>query len=294
MMKDAAKEISVPLTYIINLSLKSGLVPEDWKIAKVTPLHKGGTKEDYNNFRPISVLPILSKILERAVHQQLIAYLEENRFLSSFQFGYRKGRSTELATILLTDNIRKAVEEGNLVGVLFIDLSKAFDTLSHSIMLEKLKSFGILNNEHDWLNSYLFNRKQFCEVGNCKCELMNISCGVPQGSILGPLLFLLYFNDFERCLRHSNVINFADDTVVYIKGKEKQTIEKLLNEDIEYISNYFYKNQLIINLKKGKTESMIFGTNQRLKKILKRTRIILQLYKNQINRNIQISWYLSR
>ena len=217
-LKDAAYALSSPLTHLINLSLTTGLVPNKWKIAKVTPIHKKGNTNDYNNYRPISVLNTCSKILERAVHKQLIDHLETNDLLSKTQFGYRKNRSTELATILLSDNIRKAVDEGHLVGVLYVDLSKAFDTLSHSALLEKLKSFGITGDSHNWFTDYLFSRKQFCVVENCESKLLNITCGVPQGSILGPLLFLLFFNDFEKCLKHSQSLNFAGITVVYVHG----------------------------------------------------------------------------
>ena len=134
-------------------------MPNKWKIAKVTPIHKKGNTNDYNNYRSISVLNICSKILERAVHKQLTDHLEINDLLSKTQFGYRKNRSTELATILLSDNIRKAVNEGHLVGVLYVDLSKAFETLSHFALLGKLKSFRITGDSHNWFTDYLFNRK---------------------------------------------------------------------------------------------------------------------------------------
>ena len=134
-------------------------MPNKWKIAKVTPIHKKGNSNDYNNSRPISVLNASSEILERAVHKQLIDHLETNDLLSKTQFGYRKNRPTELAAILLSDNIRKAVDEGHLVGVFYVDLSEAFDTLSHSALLEKLKSFGITGDSYNWFNDYLFSRK---------------------------------------------------------------------------------------------------------------------------------------
>ena len=146
----------------------------------------------------MSILNTCSKMLERAVHKQLTDHPESNDLLSKTQFGCRKNRSTELATILLSDNIRKAVDEGHLVGVLYVDLSKAFDTLSHSALLEK--SFGVTGDSHNWFTDYLFNRKQFCVVENCESKLLNITCGVPQGSILGPLLFLMFFNDFGKML----------------------------------------------------------------------------------------------
>ena len=275
-LKDAARPLSYPLTKLINLSISTGMVPTEWKIAKITPIHKGGSTKENNNFRPISVLTACSKILEKAVHKQLVEHLESNHLLSETQFGYRKHRSTELATILLTDNIRKAVDEGNVVGVLYVDLSKAFDTLSHSVLLEKLRSFGISGTTYEWFSDYLFNRKQFCTIENCESEMMNITCGVPQGSILGPLLFLIYFNDFEKCLKSTKTLSFADDTVIYVHGKTKEQVETMLNEDLTYISSYFKINQLVINLKKGKTETMLFGTAKRLSRFGKK----LTLYYN--------------
>ena len=224
------------MTHLINLSLTTGLVPNKWKIAKVKPIHKKGNTNDYNNYRPISVLNTSSKILERAVHKQLIDHLETNDLLSKMQFGHRKNRPTELATILLSYNIRKAVDKGHLVGVLYVNFSKAFDTLSHSALLEKLKSFGITGDFHNWFTDYLFNRNHFCVVENCESKLLNITCGAPHRSILGSLLFLMFFNDFEKCLKHSQSLNFADDTVVYVHGKTKDIVESQLNEDLKIVN----------------------------------------------------------
>ena len=263
LLKDVRTKIARPLTYIINLSLRTGVVPSDWKIARVTPIHKGGTIDE-SNYRPISILPVLSKILERAAHQQLSNYMEENDLLSTKQFGYRKKRSTELASLLLTDNIRKSIDKGNLVGALYIDLSKAFDTLGHSILLSKLKSYGIRGKASEWFTDYLFHRRQICIINDVTSEATAVTCGVPQGSILGPLLFLIHLNDFELCLAHSDIILFADDTVVYTAGKTIEEIERKLNSDLKNVADYLAENELIINLKKGKTESMLFGTAKRL------------------------------
>ena len=264
LLKDSAKVISGPLCKLINRSLETGVVPSEWKIAKINPLHKKGDVTLANNYRPISVLPILSKVLEKVVHNQLTDYLEENKLLCPRQFGFRKKHSTELATSLLIDDMRKEVDCGKLVGVVFIDLSKAFDTLDHALLLDKIASYGIASNEIEWFTDYLFGRKQICiyEGGKSNAEPLNI--GVPQGSILGPVLFLLYFNDFIRCLKHTKVVQFADDTVIYTSSKDFSAVESMLNSDLISISEYFERNQLIINLNKGKTEAMLVGTAKRL------------------------------
>jgi hypothetical protein len=220
MLKDAASTLAEPLSFIINLSLRTSSVPLDWKSAKIIPLHKSGDTTLESNYRPISILPVVSKILEKAVHHQLLHYLEFDKLLSKNQFGYRKRRSTELATILLTDSIRKCVDNGDLVVALFIDLFKAFDTLSHTVLPLKLKSYCIKGIALNWFTDYLFNRKQFCflALGNVEPDYQHLVCGVPQGSTLGPILFLLYFNDFEDCLIHSKVIQFADDTLLFVSS----------------------------------------------------------------------------
>ena len=264
LLKDAAGGISAPLSFIINLSLRTSSIPNDWKLAKVVPLHKKGDTSLESNFRPISILSVCSKILERAVHHQLINFLENENLFSNNQYGYRKHRSTEHATIFLTDKIRKSIDKGNLVGALFVDLSKAFDTLSHAILLEKLRCYGIKGIALDWFKNYLFIRKQFCEIDGVKSELNQIVCGVPQGSILGPILFLLYFNDFEDHVPNSQVVQFADDTVLYGSGKSIDALEQKLNEDLCSVQNYFAENELIMNVSKGKTESIVFGTHKRL------------------------------
>ena len=264
MIKDCASSIASPLSYIINLSLTSGIVPDIWKEAKITPVHKSGLTTKPENFRPISVLPIFSKILERAVHSQIISYLEKNKLLSKSQFGYRKGRSTQLAATLLIDDIRKSVDRRELVGAVFIDLSKAFDTLGHNVMLDKLVKYGIIDIEHEWFSNYLFHCSQVVYIENAKSEKTFMFSGVPQGSLLGPILFLLFFNDFGDCLQKAKVIKYADDTVIYFSHHDFHVIEKTLNGEMKNVSSYFHENELIMNTKKGKTETMLFGTFQRL------------------------------
>ena len=266
LLRDSASVISKPISHIINLSLTSGKIPTEWKSAKVIPLHKSGKTTKTDNYRPISILPVLSKILERAVQRQLLYYLEECKLLSPYQFGYRKKRSTELATTLFIDNIRKEVDMASMVGAVFIDLSKAFDTLGHSTLLSKLKSYGIRNESLDWFENYFFERHQVVSFDNKISDKYPVFCGVPQGSILGPILFLIFFNDFKDTLLFSDVVQFADDTVIYVAGKNVDEIERKLNLDLINVSSFFMKNELVINLKKGETEAMLFGTCKKLSK----------------------------
>ena len=273
LLKDGAREIAKPLWHLINQSLTESVVPTEWKHPKITPIHKSGTLENPDNYRPISVLPALSKILEKAVHQQLISYLEKHNLLSDKPFGYRKHKSTEFAVNLFVDDIRKSIDDGKLVGALFVDLSKAFDTISHSTLLAKLPTYGIHEVELDWFRDYLFNRHQqvFCEKE--RSNIFEVVCGVPQGSVLGPLLFTMFYNDLKDHLTSVKLIKFADDTVLYFSSDNFQIIENTLNLEIQNLYKYLAENELIINLKPGKTEAMLFGSSKRLAKNPKQLRL---------------------
>ena len=183
MLKDCREYIVTPLHHIVNFSLQSKVVPSAWKQAKLVPLFKSGDQGKPENYRPISVLPILSKLLEKAVHSQLINYLESNKLLSDSQFGYRERRSTQHATTLLVDEIRQSVDNGKMVGALFLDLSKAFDTMSHDLILSKLCDFGVAPQEREWFSDYLFGRVQLVQVGHQYSSPFAVTSGVSQGSI---------------------------------------------------------------------------------------------------------------
>ena len=160
LLKDVANKIPKPMAFIINKSLSLGIVPDLCKISKVTPLYKSDSKSGLSNYRPISILPCLSRVLEQDVHRQLSNYLEKHYLLKSNQFGFRPRRSTELACNLLVDDMRKNIDNGLLTGVIYLDLNKAFDTVSHLYLLSKLPSYGISGNEFTWFENYLFNQKQ--------------------------------------------------------------------------------------------------------------------------------------
>ena len=224
LIKDSASFISKPLSYLLNLSLKTSQVPRDWEIVKITPIFMSGDSTNTDNYGPIIVLPIISKVLERAVHMQVTIYLEKYNLLSNNQFGYWKKRSTQLATILLLDLFCKSLKDGMLVGYVFLDLLKAFDMISHSVLLQKLPCYGLRNRELAWFQDNLFERYQRVLYDNISSLPEEIMCGIPQGSILGPLLFLLYFNDIEDAVLHSKIILFADDTVIFTSVKSKELI----------------------------------------------------------------------
>ena len=162
--------------------------------SKNNSMYKSGSMSEFGNYRPISTLPIVSKVIEKAVHKQLTSYFETNNLLNESQFGFRSNRSTELAAAMFTDDVRKQVDKGSLVGAVFVDLGKAFDTVSHATLLHKLESYGIRGLELEWFADYLFNRSQYVRISNNNSDTQKVINGVPQGSVLGPLLVIIFLN----------------------------------------------------------------------------------------------------
>ena len=205
MLKDAGLTLAEPLTYIINRAMTYSTVPGKLKTAKVLPLFKSGPKTSMDNYRPISILPTISKILERVICDQLSGYLEINDLITSSQFGFKRRYNTELAVTLFTDRIRLAMDQGNLTGPVFVDLQKAFDTVEHSVLLSKLPFYVVTGNELMWIESYLSGRFQYVHYNNVKSELQLLKFAVPQGSIFGPLLFLIQINHLIKKVGGSSV-----------------------------------------------------------------------------------------
>ena len=266
LIKDASQYIAAPLAYIINLSLSSGIYPAQWKNAKIVPVYKSGSVSELDNYRPISILPAISKIAERLVHDQLAKFLEDSSLLSPTQFGFRSKYSTSLAVTYFTDTIRKEMDRGKLTGAVFIDFRKAFDTVDHAVLIKKMEMLGVRGVQLKWFTDYLSNRQQVVIYDNYRSDNYPVSYGVPQGSILGPLLFLIYIDDLSKVLKHSDVIMYADDTVLYFSHEDIKNIEAALSEDMDAVAQWLQRNQLVINLKKDKSESMVFGTARRLAK----------------------------
>ena len=204
---------------IFNDSLLLGIFPQSMKIAKVTPFYKSGKKNLMTNYRPISVLLCFPKILERIMYNRLYSYLNDNNLFFQKQFGFREGHSTNHALIELINSINDSFNQSKYTLGVFIDLSKAFDTVDHNILLKKLSLYGIKNNSLKWFPSYLSNRKQFIQAGDIKTSYEDIICDVPQGSILGPLLFIIYVNDLSDVSKILEPIMFADDTNLFFTHK---------------------------------------------------------------------------
>ena len=249
-LKQCSETYIEPLTYLINMSIAQGIFLEPLKIARIIPIFKGENEQLVQNYRPISVLPILSKIsFEKIVAAYVTEFLEDNHIFHQYQ-NIRKNHSTSHAIITLVEKVSKALDTGKYVVAIFLDLKKAFDTVDHIILLEKLECYGIRGNIHSWFKSYLNNRSQYVEYNNAKSEIKHITHRVPQGSNLGPLLFIIYMNDFFRSSDLLFSILFADDTSVFIEGTHFDDITQVLNLELENINSWLKANKLTVNLKK--------------------------------------------
>ena len=214
-VKVVAEEIVSPLTEIFNQSFRQGSVPRDLKISKVIPIFKSGENDQFSNYRPVSILPVFSKLIEKLFYKRLLNYINSNNILYHGQYGFREKSSTTLALIDLIEDISTAIENNEYTVGVFIDLKKAFDTIDHNLLLRKLHFYGVRGIVFTWLESYLQDRQQYVYYNSISSSSLPISCGVPQGSILGPLLFILYINDISNVSRMLKFILFADDTNIF-------------------------------------------------------------------------------
>ena len=264
-IKIAAPAISDSLTYIFNQAITLSLFPHEWKTARVIPLYKNGQRNLPGNYRPISVLPVISKIMERILYDQLYNYLTKFELLSDSQFGFRKFHSTATALLDCTNDWYMNLDRKMFNLVVLIDLKKAFDTVDHQILLKKLELYGIKGQALSFLESYLSNRNQKCQIQGSVSSEKLIKCGVPQGSILGPLFFLLYINDLPQCLDKTKPRLFADDTNLIVSGDSITDLETAVNSDLEKLRKWLIANKLSLNV--AKTEFMLIGSKQMIKNI---------------------------
>ena len=260
-VKDSAQIITSPITHIVNLSITLGIVPDELKMARVVPLYKKNSALDVSNYRPVSILSIISKVVEKAVYEQLEQYLNSKNLLYNLQSGFRRGYSTESCLIYLTDYIKSQLDQSNYTGLVMLDLQKAFDTVDHTVLLQKLEALGADETTVSWFHSYLCGRKQVVNIGEVLSSELGISCGVPQGSILGPLLFLIYVNDMKGAL-DCNLLLYADDSALLVSGKSILEIENKLGHELNAVCDWLVDNKLSIHL--GKTESILFGSKKML------------------------------
>ncbi len=249
-IKSIVHLIKTPLCHVFNLSIISGVVPDELKIARVVPIYKAGDSTLCNNYRPISVLPIFSKILEKIIHKRLFGFLDHHNLLHNCQFGFRHNHSSYMALLTAYDKIVSDLDNKlHSMGV-FLDLSKAFDTIDHNILLSKLHHYGVRGNAFEWFKNYLMNRTQYVVFKNRKSTFRSVTCGVPQGSVLGPLLFIIFLNDIVYSSNKFTFITFADDTNVIISHQNLSDLINIVNTELENLSVWFKCNKLSLNIDK--------------------------------------------
>ena len=257
LLKQIIGNIITPLTHLINLSFRSGHFPDCFKISKLIPLFKSGCKNTISNYRPISLLSSISKILEKLVHNRLTSFLDKYNILTKYQYGFRPNSSTELAIFDLTHYISSNFESKLTTLGIFIDLRKAFDSLDHSILLAKLSNCGIRGVSLEWLCSYLTNRSHLVSIDDIKSNLLPMRSGVPQGSILGPLLFNIFLNDLVGSSSIAKFVLYADDTTILFHDSNINKLMQTANDEMNKIYNWLICNKLLLNFKK--TNYIIFG-----------------------------------
>ena len=262
--KDAFLATGEQLVYMFNSSLNSATFPEPWKKAKVVPLFKGGNREDVGNFRPVSLLPLPGKLLEKIVHDRISNFWMMNNFLSEEQGGFRKGFSTLSMIANLTDYLLNQIYECKTTAAVFVNLRKAFNTVNLDILIKKLERAGVRDNVILWCKSYLSGRSQCTVANRVASDQLPIYCGVPQGSVLATLFFLVYVNDVQNAMDDCNIKLYADDTVLYQSGISSRVTAAKLQASLDIFVRWCSVNKLTINIKKTKT--MFFGTRHKVKK----------------------------
>lgn len=268
LLQSLKNTLAEPICFLINQSFENFTFPDPLKIAKVIPIFKKDNKKLFSNYRPISLLPSISKIFEKAIFLQLYSFFTENDLLFGSQYGFRSNHSTEQATIELIERILKAITSKETPIGIFLDLSKAFDTLDHEILMSKLHHYGVRNEAFQLLYSYLSSRSQFVEFNSKSSSRLPLSIGVPQGSILGPLLFIIYMNDINTSSKLFDFILYADDTSL-ISSSALLDLNKLngnsINNELAKVSHWLTENKLSLNI--SKTKCMLFHHYQKEKHI---------------------------
>ena len=263
-LKLVAPAIIPKLTEIFNKAMQDSIFPKCLKDAKIVPLYKGGDKQVLGNYRPISLLNCLSKVFERILHKRIYSFFMSQRLFNDRQFGFRPKRSTVDAIADLLEDTRAKLDRGEEVAMSFLDFRKAFDTVNHEILFKKLEAYGIRGSVLQLIKSYMSERKQFVSFQNVVSDAREITCGVPQGSVLGPLLFIIYINDISEPLNKCSCTLFADDTTICSNSSEGKA-STILENDLDRLKDWLNKNKLSLNIEKS--NCVLFGRSKRQQSI---------------------------
>ena len=262
-LKEVATELSVPLTVLFNQSIMTGKLPKEWKSAQITAIYKKGQKCQPGNYRPVSLTSIICKCLESIVQKHILDFMVQNKFLSDKQYGFIPGRSTSLQLLTVLDKWTESIDQGHPVDCIYMDYQKAFDTVPHKRLINKLNSYGINNQILHWIENFLSDRRQMVCVNGCQSNWSKVTSGIPQGSVLGPLLFVIFINDLPDIV-NSQVFLFADDTKIFRTIKNENDT-KLLQEDLDMLSNWSEK--WLLKFHPGKCKHMRIGRSNQVPSI---------------------------
>ena len=251
---------------VLNTSLDNGEFPEEWKTSIIVPVPKVQNTNLHNQFRPINTVEVYEKVLELVVKKQLQHHCDVNNILVSNQSGFRAKHSCESVVVNICDTFVKIIDKGEVVLAVFLDLRRAFETVDRDLLLNKLNKYGLNGTVLKWFRSYLSNRQQKVKYNNVISDPVIVNYGVPQGTVLGPLLFLLYVNDIVKVVKQCKIELFADDTMIYISGTDLKYMEDILNNDLENIFKWLCNNKLSINTEK--TKFCLFGRKFKLNQIV--------------------------
>ena len=256
-VKEMKEELLEPLHMIFTSSLEEGIVPEDWKMAHITAIYKKGNKKEPENYRPVSLTSVLCKVMETLLREELIYHMKENKLFSEKQFGFISGRSTVLQLIKVLDSWTEAIDNKLAIDVVYHDFMKAFDRVPHKRLMEKVSSYNIKGRVFKWIQNFLTGRKQKVVVNGESSTWKNVLSGVPQGSVLGPLLFVLFINDLPEAVRNgSDVFLYADDTKIYRKIEDSEDLSKL-QEDLDEL--YHWTEKWLLSFHPEKSKCMRLG-----------------------------------
>ena len=260
-IKKISHIISPLLSEIFNQCINEGIFPDKLKTGRVTPLYKEGNLTEVSNYRPITSLSVFSKLFEKLVHKRMISFISRYNLIKPNQFGFQKSKCTSDAILEFLENVYDSFNENKYYLAIFLDFSKAFDTICHDILLKKLEHMGFRGPIYHWIKSFLLNRKQFVRIGDSSSEILDTKMGVPQGSTLGPLFFILYINDMSNTLQNLNIVHFADDSTIHTALNKNMNIASQINTNLSHVNRWLLANKLYLNI--GKTKYMLLSIKEK-------------------------------